>query len=294
MNHQQPLSLFEIINLLWAHRRTLVICIGITYAISFAYVFFAEKQYSTSMVISPIQDDRSTQIGNLVRAFTGSEGSSISRTDGMAEFLHLLTSADIAEELLNDSRIMTTIFSGEWNSETKHWEAPMNPFALAKRLAYKALGYPGYTEPSAFRLSEILRKAVVIEPIKGSKLISVLYSNSDKSFSEYLLEKLFHLADKFLRQKKIEKTYQTIDHLNKRIGNVENIVHRKSLADLLLYYEQELILLETDQPFAARKLGTSRSSDFPVSPNLKKILIICTALALLLGAAFILLRNRLK
>jgi len=291
---QDPLSLFEILQMLWGAKRKIAAALALVYFVAIIFIFFSDKQYETQLVISPIEDGKNAQIGNLLKVITGNEGTSGTQSGAMAEFMHLLTSATAGEVLIKDERISQTIFAREWDPSEKVWHAPRGIFPRVKAAVRWLLRYPGYAPPTGYTLSAYLQKAIKVVPIKSSPMVEVKFYNVDPRFSEYLLEKMFAASDKFLRQQKIERVYKTLAHLNKRLETVENVVHRKSLSDLLLYYEQELMLLETDQPFAARKLGEVRSSNSSVSPKLMTVFILSTLIGLLLGSVRVLLLRKIR
>ncbi len=294
MKIESPLTLFEILRLFWRKRRIILVCLSLSYILASAYLLFSEKQYMTTMVISPVQDDSSAQIGNLIRIISGNDNPSPTQSDEFLEWIYFLKSPLVGNSLIQDERIAKTIFRGEWDLERKQWAPPGGLRSTIRRLLYRIFGYPTYIAPTGYRLSQYLTKALEVQSMKGSRLTSISIYNNDREFSVYLLSRAYFYADSFLRKNKIEKTHQTLLHLGKRIESVENLTHKKSLTELLMYYEQQLMLLETDQPFAARQLGEIFSSDTPTTPSLRNTLIVATALGLLLGGILVLFLNYRK
>jgi hypothetical protein len=261
--------------------------------VAILFLCFSEKKYLTSFVLNPIHEQKVAQIQSLVSSVLGQNERDTASQGEFSELTYLMTSTSVGQELINEG-FDKKIFPDEWDEVTGSWHAVSSLYQRGKQLLFWITGYSGYVPPSSFRVSEFLQKKVAIERVKNSRLYTVSILHANREFSERLLARIYSIADAMIRRQKVKQTRKTLEHINTRVTEVTNVVNKKSLADLVTLYEQELLLLETDQPFVAQKIGEISSSDSPVFPSPFIVLVVSLSLGFIWGACWVLLKSPSK
>lgn len=290
------LSFFEIVRLVFKRKRLVLAIVSVCWGIGTLYIFTAKNLYMTSFELSPVRDEEYSKFSSVLGSLLGADSKLSVKNEVIGDFTYFLTSTNVAQVLMEDPRIVKTVFMNEWNEGTGSWQPPKTFFFFLKRIIFGIFGMPSYAPPSAYRLSQVLSKKVKVEQVPGSSTYIVSILGGDREFSEYLLDHLYKRADALLRLQRVEAMKRSVVYVKDKSETTSSVIHQRSLFNLLSYYEHQLLLLETDQPFAAVRLGPATSSDLPVSPRIPVVFLICLAVGLLASIAWILLdhQNRQK
>jgi hypothetical protein len=247
------------------------------------------KQYSADFVISPLQQEMTTGLSrfgqsiNLNLSQNALGGNSVI----FDKFINRFSSATVAEALMRDSKIVHTIFASEWNKEKNKWQMPDNILYFIKSTFSNWLGFGGYIPPNAARLAEYVQKNVHLTDIKKTKMLRVSIQHEDKIFAQYFLEKLYKTTDNQLRDLRIKEIKKSIDYIEKRINTTQFVARRRNLNALIVSYDDEIIMLENEQPFAAEVVRPVTVSYGYVSPRPLKTLLIATLLGFFISTGFL-------
>lgn len=290
-SQQSPefITLFAIISHILQRKLIFSLIILCCIGLGATYLVLTPKQYSADFVISPLQQEMTTglsQLGasiNLNLSQNALGGNSVI----FDKFVNRFSSATVAEVLMADSKIVHTIFASEWNKEKNKWQVPNNMLYFMKSTVSNWLGFGGYIPPNAARLAEYVQKNVHLTEIKKTKMLRVSIEHEDKIFAQYFLEKLYKTTDRQLRDLRIKEIKKSIDYIEKRINTTQFVARRRNLNAIILSYDNELIMLENEQPFAAEVVRPVTVSYGYVSPRPFKTLLIATLLGFFISTGLL-------
>ncbi|MCP4392972.1 MAG: hypothetical protein GY804_01695 [Alphaproteobacteria bacterium] len=248
--------------------------------IAILYLNFATKKYEAQIVFSSIDNLGSTSLNKKISPFMSS---SMSDDPTLLHFSHLLNSGAMAHQLVNDDKVMQTVFATEYDKEDKKWRAPFGLKPFIKRVVLFICGFPTYTPPDANRLTLYLNEEINVSEIEKSGLFEVSYKHTNPEFAQYLLNKTYALAEDRMRQEELRKSIEISDYISNKIDETKNITTANTLTSLLLKEERKKILLNNNQPIAARRINTVPISKMPASPKPKMVLILALAFGLISG-----------
>jgi LPS O-antigen subunit length determinant protein (WzzB/FepE family) len=283
------ITLFAIIAHILQHKFTFSLIILCCIGLGATYLVLTPKQYSADFVISPLQQEMTTGLSrfgqsiNLNLSQNALGGNSVI----FDKFINRFSSATVAEALMRDSKIVHTIFASEWNKEKNKWQMPDNILYFIKSTFSNWLGFGGYIPPNAARLAEYVQKNVHLTDIKKTKMLRVSIQHEDKIFAQYFLEKLYKTTDNQLRDLRIKEIKKSIDYIEKRINTTQFVARRRNLNALIVSYDDEIIMLENEQPFAAEVVRPVTVSYGYVSPRPLKTLLIATLLGFFISTGFL-------
>jgi hypothetical protein len=132
---------------------------------------------------------------------------------------------------------------------------------------------------SAEKLSDYLKRRVILEPVGLTNAKRMVYLHSDQDFAKYLLGALHHIADSLIRRTIREESRARVEYLSNAMAQTNNPEHRRALTTLLMEQERLLMLVSIDQPYAASVIE-------PPSVNLKPRWPDAALVYLVLGFVF--------
>lgn len=255
---------------------SLVICVVAGLVVGVLFLHFAPTEYRAEMRVTasnnPGQETsrRLPGLGGLASIAGLSLGNASSGATPFQLYVENLTSRALANELVHDRRIMTTIFKDEWNSSESRWQKPSGfTYPIKSSLKRLAGANDSWQPPDADRLQKYLADEIdVFTPSpKDAPITIVSYFNEDAAFASYLLGRVHSSADSLVRRQAFARTKAYVDYLSRRLGTVELPEHRKAIADTLLTQEQALMLAGSafsysativQQPVASKQVAWPR------------------------------------
>ncbi|MBB6227582.1 hypothetical protein FHS79_001751 [Polymorphobacter multimanifer] len=227
---------------------------------------------------SPGSSGRSTNLGGLASlAAIAGVGTTVEATP-FRLYLEDLTSPAAAADLARDAQAMRALLGPAWNG--KDWQPPAS---LGERLATDLLGlHDDAAAPQGpLQLQAWLASRISVAQSERSPIVVVALDHPDPEAAKALLWRLHRLADARARIRTLERARRNIDHLDQRIGSVQELDHRQAMVATRATEQQRLMMTQNPAPYAAQPLGQPVASPGPTSPRPGLVL----ALALVLGVA---------
>jgi uncharacterized protein involved in exopolysaccharide biosynthesis len=222
--------------------------------------------------------NRLGSLGGLAAA-AGLGISSSSKAEPFDLYLDALTSREVADRLAQDSRIMRTLFSAEWDRERMAWRNP-GPSPVARLRSLLLIGNPPWRAPNGQRLRDYLQRTIVITKSNKSPITMIGYDARDPDFGVYLLSRMNAEADSQVRRRALRQAREYQSYLASVLPGVLLAEVRRSLADALTEQYQAVMMAQSNVSYAAVTVSAPQASTAPTKP--KATIVI--ALGLLLGA----------
>jgi len=112
-----------------------------------------------------------------------------------------------------------------------------------------------------------LDRHLSIRPVGMTQFRRITLTDTHKDKLIPLLNTLYHLTDKTIRNDKKAKTARRITYLNTELENVRHPDHRDAIIALLKEQEQTAMMAEIDAAFAADIIQPATLLPKPVAPN---------------------------
>jgi uncharacterized protein involved in exopolysaccharide biosynthesis len=143
----QSVSLTEVVGVLWARKRWVLLTTAAVTALAAAYAFLATPVYRASILVQPVTDrSASSMIGDLMGQAGGL--ASLVGLSGLGEgepniAVPLLTSDQFLERFIVDDQLLPRLFEKRWDAQRKQWRNPKKAPTIArgiKQLQRKVIG----------------------------------------------------------------------------------------------------------------------------------------------------------
>ncbi len=200
-------------------------------------------------------------------------------------YLQALQSRQVADELSKRDDIMTTLFAGDWDQESKQWQAPADWDRSINRRGRRMLGLPllAWQPPNGARLQEYLVGSIRIVRLSTVPVVSVTYDHTRPEFAVGLLRALHEAADSMVRKRALERSTLYIQYLSNQLATVNVAEHRLAITQSLSEQEQFRMMASANTPYAAEPFDGPVSSLGPTSPRALVVMALSAAISMLLG-----------
>jgi hypothetical protein len=208
-------------------------------------------------------------------------------------YLEGVYSREVADRLARDPVIMHRIFAREWDAAAKQWRQPTSLLRTMKNGVFALIGIPTneWRPPDGARLQDYLGDAVAVRESVKSPIVAITYDNPDPAFGVHVLTALHEATDGYLREQSFARTRDNIAYLTAKASVTDQAEYRQVLFASLSQQEQQMMLVNSRQPYAAQPFGAVTASTGPTRPRPVLLLlgalisgvILGTALALFLG-----------
>ena len=247
------------------------------------------------MVVGPAGDGGQSQSGlaGQLESFGGLgtlAGLNLSdnSTKPFQVYLHLFTTPDLVQVIQSRQPFMQSLFAGAWDSKQREWRKPSGVGAALRRLVSWLLNRPGWSPPNAVTTSEYLAESLQITPIRSTGLYEISVSGANPAEGVFILETLSHGADEFLRKEALTRQSAYLDYLYKRLEQTNMLETQRAMSELILQGEKELMLAQTDLPFAGDVIVNPYVRSRPL--GLSPVLVLFIAIIAGLGIGYVLFR----
>lgn len=282
---------------LW-HRKLLLL-LFLAIGLGGATVFLANSryQYSAELTVTPADQSSSkvpgnlANLGSLVGVDIGSQAGS-----AFAIFSDTLRSYPVAEVLASDRKLMHTIFSDQWDPQTRQWREPRSTIGNISKAVKSFIGAPmlPYRRPTAIDLRGYIREHVIVTEDKKKSLVMFTYRHEDPKFAAALLQRLVDASDDFLRAKSLRRSTTYVRYLERRISEVQVVEYRSSLSQALISYENTRMMASSEASFAAEQFGDVWVSPRPTTPVPLLVLAIGIAIGFVLWLVYVLIFESIR
>lgn len=290
------IDLKELFLALWRGKLTIVFICAIALFGGAVYLHKEERTFSVKAIYKPVAED--TQGPNLggfggLASLAGISLPSSSGSDFTA-FQALLTSQEVADILMNEQDVLSSLFKSEWDAETKTFSQPVKSargrFIGVLKKTLTGSEQSDYIAPNSQRLSNKLAKLVNVSVDKKTGYLAVSAEATDPQVQINLIQKMVSITDDLLKQRYIENAEDTLVFYQKKITLARSREQREALAKLMAQEDQRLMLAARGKNFVVEPLMRPTVSLYPTSPKASLILALSIALGGFLGSALVLIR----
>ena len=189
------IDLKELFLALWRGKLTIVFICAIALFGGAVYLHKEERTFSVKAIYKPVAED--TQGPNLggfggLASLAGISLPSSSGSDFTA-FQALLTSQEVADILMNEQDVLSSLFKSEWDAETKTFSQPVKSargrFIGVLKKTLTGSEQSDYIAPNSQRLSNKLAKLVNVSVDKKTGYLAVSAEATDPQVQINLIQK---------------------------------------------------------------------------------------------------------
>ena len=253
------------------------------------YASFAAPQYKAVMIVGPTPANVRSSFSNLLPSavipFLG-DTLSQSQTNDFDVFRELLTSDEVAKRLLQRPDFTSIVLNGAWNPKAHKWRIVEG---VGTKLHQWVLHQFGVHEvwSNESRLSQLLHAKIEVTPLARTGFIQITARMQNPRAALILLRDLYSADDGYLRQIRADRLQKYGLYLQSRLDMATNEAHRTALINLIIRQEQQLMLAQSNMPFAAEMIRSPSISPWPVSPRPLQWLWIAILLSFLTSGVVI-------
>jgi hypothetical protein len=294
------IDLKELFLALWRGKLTIVFICAIALFGGAVYLHKAERTFSVKAVYKPVAED--TQAPNLggfggLASLAGITLPSSSGSDFTA-FQALLTSQEVADILMNEQDVLSSLFKLEWDAENETFSQPVKSargrFIGVLKKTLTGSEQSDYIAPNSQRLSEELTELMTVSVDKNTGYLAVSSEATDPQIRINLIQKMASITDDLLKQRYIENAEDTLAFYHKKMTLARSREQREALAKLMAQEDQRLMLAARGKNFVVEPLMRPTASLYPTSPKASLILALSIVLGGFLGSALVLIRASLQ
>ena len=275
---EDGIELMEIFLRLWKYRFIGISIVAFFLFCGILFLHLANYQYRAELVVVPADQAGGSSPGTGIAGLGSLVGIDLSLQQGasFARYADAVQSFTVAEALSQNPKIMRTVFSDQFNSQTGNW---VEPESLRKSItnSIKALlGIPvrAWSQPNAKNLKMYIESNVKVSEDKKKSSITLSYENSDADFARYFISEINFTSDEYLRRLALDRTESYIKYLEKRLNEVNVLEYRMSLSETLSSYEKTKMMASSSVSFSAEPFGNIWISPKPSSPQPVFILFV--------------------
>ena len=158
--HDDEIDLRELFGALWRGKIVILLCVIMAIALAAFYLRTAERRYTVRYVFAPIESDNSgPNLGGL-GGFASLAGISLpsSTSSDFLKFKFLLTSEEVAAQILKNDKLTKSIFASEWDAASTSFRKPLDsrraPYIRAVKKLLTGQDASDYVAPNSARLSD--------------------------------------------------------------------------------------------------------------------------------------------
>jgi len=237
-------------------------------------------KYNATMVIAPplLKETRqsTSSIGASLLGLTSQAPPSFTR------FEDLMVSARIAQALIDDHQLDKIVYQG-WDPKAGKWQHEPGIADSVRHL----FGLPPWSPPDAVTLAEFLKASIKSSKSAQSNAIILNYSNKNSEISKNVLKWVYEETEAAVI--KDARTYygNSVPYLENRLENVTNQEEKRSLIDLLLDSEEQLMLVNYAGVYAAEVVDGPYAPSRPTKSNALLILVVAVLAGPILSLGWI-------
>ena len=289
---RSDVDIAEILRLLWVKKFLIITVIVACLLTASLYLHSATYQYTAQLKLTPTESSAGSGLTSRLGALGGLAsvaGINLNSGEALSPFqlyVESISSLEVAQELLTDQTIVTTLFKDEWNSNTSSWQDPSGSLKAVVNVIKAMIGAPIYPwrAPDAQRLQEYIEANVVIEENSKKAIVTISYQHPDPKFATHLLSAIDTATDRVLRQKTLVRAHEYIAFLTEKLTSTSIAEHRMDIAEALSDQEKLVIYASSSSPFAAQPFGKASSSARATKPRPVLVLALAISFGIFAGS----------
>ncbi len=273
---QEP-TLADMLRLAGQGRRAILTGGAIGFLAGAAFMMLAIPQYRASMLVAPVTrtgtsdlagplpDNASFATEYMLKSFSAGNDSDF------AWFEHVMREPSVAKKLLNDPLIR-------------------NGVAQDRAFRFQWRHMPEKPE----ELSVYLNDHIGVEPVGATSMRRITFDHADRDFARAMLETITSVTDGMIRDDMRVKADKRIAWLQQAVQQTQNPDDRRALTGLMIEQQQIRMMLDLNEPYAARVAEPASVGVKPVWPRKVLVLPLFTLVGLVLGFAVFGVRRALR
>lgn len=286
----EQMTLREVFQRVWRGKWTVIITAMFFVAAVSIWMKSVSPLYTAKIVVAPASGGSSGMAARLSRysgvaALAGIDLPADETVTPFSQFSEVITSPLVADRLAKKHGILPRVFKGAWtwNAESKSWTRKQGLLTPLKDWLRGFFNLPPRAEPSANALASILKQKLAIRLVKNSGMQLIQIRHKDPVFAANLLTWLHQESDNLIREEAEARTSRQIAYIDQKLRTVTAADHRRSLVELLLDQEKQMMMIQVDLPFAARIIEPAIASDDPTFPRPPLFLLVAGVGGLIIG-----------
>jgi hypothetical protein len=250
--------------------------------------------YRASMIVAPGNTRDSVSLSSGGAANLVSLGQSLGMVGQISttnipfeQFKVLISSMQLAKILQEKYQILQMIHLKSWDEANKRW---IKPAMLKDSLGMRARRYfhvNDWQEPGLESLATYLGGAVQIKKLLKSPFYEISVNHSDREFAEFVLKIVHSEADQLISEQDRKKTIARRRYLEERLETAQLAEVRSILLALLVKFEQDATLTNTDAPNVLSIIEPVHVSGQPNEPAFLRMLGMPIGVAIIIAMALI-------
>ena len=298
--HDDEIDLRELFGALWRGKFLIMLCVVAAIALAALYLRSAERKYTVRYVFAPVATENAgPNLGGLggLASLAGVSLPSSSSGDFLT-FKFLLTSEEVAAQILEDEPLAQAIFAREWDTKNQTYRKPPDgqytPYIRAIKKLLTGQDAKDYTPPNAARLSAWLSGAFSSSEERDTGFLTLSAETAEPHLMIRVMAKATEETDRLLKERYISSAEQTMGFYQQQLAKARAREHREALAKLIAQEDQKLMLASKGTYFVAAPLTEPSVSLNPTSPKASLVLALSVVLGGFFGAVLVLIRKALK
>ena len=287
-------SAFDLIAKTWIRKRTVLVFGILGLLLGIAKLHMSTPLYTAELKVTSAQSTGEGAISALdglsSLAALGGFSMGTSSATPLDLYLDAYESREVATKLAADSRILRTIFSAEWNENTKTWQRPSSSLDGIFKLLARLFGLQEYRwqQPDGARLQAYLSDHVNITRDPKDPIVTISFKHPDPDFAIYLLSKLNAVADQHVRASALMRAEGYVRYLTTKLQTVTVAEYRNAISQILSDQEKAIMIASSDAPYAVSVVQKPAASNQPTEPKGVTTLVLSLIAGIFIGVLWVL------
>lgn len=269
----------DILAQIWKGRTVIYVSVAAFVVITSIFMWLSKPAYQASMIVAPVKNalDQSDSTSLLSASHLFGPSDDVTR---FQIYLKRYTSIELAAALERDHHLLRRIYANRWDSATNSWRPAGGIGDFLRRI----FGVPIPAKPSMFDLRDYLARHIQVDPGTGDVLQTVTFTSEDPVFAKELPQWVHEEAEQLAKRQARETANSNVEYVNQQLRLVSQTEQRNILINLLLRQENQLMLSQSWNAYAAEVITPPAIPDRPISPNPPLLLTLAVLGGVFLGA----------
>ncbi len=246
-------------------------------------------KYTASMIVQP--SGSSNAIGGNVGSVISGLGIEIpggGESSSPFERLRIIIGAiPFAEKVQEKYGLLQEIYGSSWDEDTQTWRKPTSEDFERDQDRRRFFRQNPWSEPSIEDLANFLSGSLVFETVPESQFVEIKVRHPDADFALELLERTYYEADEFLRQEDRIEAEQRLNYVQAQLERQTLVGSRSVLTGMLGREYNNLMLLASNLPYAARIIVPPHVSKQRTEPSIQGLFLPPVVLMIIAGFVLI-------
>lgn len=298
-NHKtnaDEINLKELFRTIWYGKFYIMLTTIVFISFGVLYLHFAEVKHSVTMTYKKVDQNNSNDMGAL-GGLASLSGIELPEEGGanFDSFLHLLTSIEVAEGIVENTELLKKLYVYEYDKENDNFRRPkpgplgwlminIKPYLTGRESAE-------YRPPDALRLSLFLKEAFFIKVDKKTKFLILSAETSTPTIFVDLMEGVINIADDLMKNRFKENATMSVNFYHQKLARSKSREHREALAKLIVKEERTLMLASKGKYFVVEPITRPVISLYQSSPKDILTLVLCAIFGFLSGVCIVLIKH---